>query len=78
MKNYLYAQKKKIEIDKWCEGVRLRQDPGQNYIMNWIMSNASWFRNAWDRSLCQTCGKSIECGHQVTNSCHKYQPIEDD
>lgn len=72
MKNYLHAQKKKIEIDKWCEGCNITRDPGQDYVISWIHQNASWFRKAWGKSLCKSCHFSPECGHKVLKVCSTY------
>ena len=73
MKRYLIIQKKKIEIDKWCEGCNLSQDPGQEYMMAWIEQNGAWFRQAWERSLCKSCHFSLECGHKVQQKCDNFQ-----
>ncbi len=41
MHKYMSTQRKKIEIDKWCEGSRINQDPGQAYVLDWIFTNAA-------------------------------------
>ncbi|KAA3614663.1 MAG: hypothetical protein D8M58_09390 [Calditrichaeota bacterium] len=69
MKQYILAQKKKIEIDKWCEGCSITKDPGQEYIISWILQNGAWFRQAWEMSLCKNCSLSSECGHEVRQQC---------
>jgi len=75
MKEYLKAQKKKIEIDKWCEGCNLTRDPGQEYIISWIFNNAQWFRDSWEKSLCKSCHLSQQCGHNVLQSCGSFRKI---
>ena len=75
MKDFLVAQKKKIEIDKWCEGCNQTKDPGQEYIISWIDQNGAWFRKAWDRSLCKSCCFSEQCGHNVLLQCDGYKKI---
>lgn len=72
MYKFLFAQKKKIEVDKWCEGIHLKADPGQKYVFDWINENAAWFREAWAKSLCQSCRQYHDCGHEVAQSCDDY------
>lgn len=72
MNKFIRIQKKKIEIDKWCEGCSAHRDPGQLYILEWIFKNAAWFRHAWENSLCQSCQLSDECGYNVLKQCDKY------
>ena len=73
MQKFLFAQIKKIEIDKWCKGLYLKADPGQEYVLNWISENAAWFREAWTKSLCRSCCQYHECGHEVAQSCDNYE-----
>ena len=73
MKKFVNVQIKKIEIEKWCEGIRINQDPGKHYILNWIFSNAASFRMAWERSLCKECFHSDQCGHLVLTNCDMYE-----
>ena len=73
MKTYIQAQKKKIEIDKWCEGCKRLEDPGKEYILTWIDQNGAWFRAAWEESLCKSCRLSQECGYNVLKSCANYR-----
>lgn len=73
MFHYMKAQIKKIEIDKWYEGCRIKRDPGYSYILDWINKNAARFRSAWELSCCRECLKSIECGHQVLEKCDSFE-----
>ena len=75
MKEYLRAQKKKIEIDKWCEGCSITRDPGQEYVISWIDQNGAWFREAWNKSLCKSCYLANKCGHKVLKHCNGYNKI---
>lgn len=65
----MYAQIKKIDIDKWYEGCRIKRDPGQVFIITWIKNNAAWFRKAWEYSLCKNCCFVNECGYKVKQDC---------
>lgn len=69
MKNYMHSQKKRIELDKWIEGCRIKKDPGSSFILNWIKDNAQQFRYDWERSLCCECDNSDDCGHNVVQNC---------
>jgi len=73
MYKFLFAQKKKIEIDKWFKGIHLKTDPGQEYVLHWINENAAWFRDAWLKSRCKSCCKSHDCGHEVLEACDDYK-----
>ncbi len=73
MHKYMSTQRKKIEIDKWCEGSRINQGPGQAYVLDWIFINAAWFRQAWESSLCKDCSQSGNCGHLVLQECNEFQ-----
>lgn len=73
MKNYMYVQKKKIEIEKWCEGCRLNHDPGDTYVMEWILNNGAWFREAWEKSLCNKCLFDQQCGYEVREECVRFK-----
>ena len=73
MKDFLLAQAKKIQIDKWCEGCNQAKDPGQEYVISWIDQNGEWFRQAWEKSLCKSCHNSVQCGHKVAQRCTRFQ-----
>ena len=60
---------RKIEIDKWIEGVKRNGDPGNSYVMEWILLNAKEYREKWDISLCKVCGKCEECGYNILSAC---------
>ncbi len=73
MNDYMFTQKKKIEIDKWNEGCRIQCDPGEEYIMGWIEVNGGWFRSAWDQSLCKNCCLVKRCGFKLRHECGEFQ-----
>jgi len=72
MSEYMIAQLKRIEIEKWYEGIRRQSDPGSDFVVWWILNYGSWFRNAWDDSLCSQCCNNQNCGHEVRTTCNKY------
>lgn len=78
MREYLKIQKQKIEIDKWNEGCRRAEDPGQDYVIRWIESNGDWFRQAWEGSLCKACKRMLICGIELRDCCEIYNPVDED
>ena len=72
MNEFMKAQKKCIERDKWLEGCRIESDPGVKYIMDWIKNNAAEFRMSWESSLCKNCHYSNNCGFELKQDCVKY------
>lgn len=69
---FFFVQKHRIEHDKWCEGIRIQNDPGKEYIMDWIEKYAGNFRWAWNQSLCSNCQKYQQCGLLVRQQCEAY------
>ncbi|MBD3377486.1 hypothetical protein GF406_20830, partial [candidate division KSB1 bacterium] len=53
MDKFLKVQVKKIELDKWYEGIRIKRDPGSEFIMKWIQHYAADYRTSWNDSLCK-------------------------
>jgi len=68
----MQVQIKKIEVDKWCEGCKIQDDPGQEYVIDWIEHHGQWFRNAYEASCCKGCRNWSECGHNVVPQCDSY------
>jgi hypothetical protein len=71
---FIESEKTKIDIDKWNRGVSLGKDPGDNYVLDWINLNASWFRTSWNNSKCKTCIHWKWCGWRVENNCEGHIP----
>ena len=67
-----HSQIKKIELEKWLEGTRIKNDPGDLYVMHWIEENSQKFRTAWGCSLCRTCTKASECGFKTMPECSSH------
>jgi hypothetical protein len=64
---------KKIDLDKFYEGIRIKDDPGQFFVVNWINLNAKNFRESWENSCCQHCKNWFRCGHEVKKECQDYE-----
>jgi ferredoxin len=73
MERFMKVQIKKIQMDKWCEGVKVKRDPGRDYILDWIQRNGYNFRIGWEASACKTCHHWHECGHKLAINCEFYQ-----
>lgn len=72
---YLKAQFKKMLTDKWDEGLKIRSDPGETYILQWIEHNAEKFRKKWENCQCRTCSNVLDCGFKEATDC-TYHIIE--
>ncbi len=73
---FMRAQIKRIEIDKWIEGVNSRRDPGPDYVFRWIGNNADAFRRQWEQSKCRACSNWYDCGHSVKTLCSEFKPTQ--
>jgi len=73
---FISSQMHKIDIDKWCEGFKIHEDPGQDFVINWINKNAKWFRKAWEKSSCKTCKHWEDCGWKVCCDCPNFKLLD--
>lgn len=74
----LYAQKRKIETDRFDEGMRIGHDPREDgdYDLEWVCSQKSVvFSKEWEKSQCRTCHKAKDCGYKVAQCCPYYWPV---
>ncbi len=76
MKKYMVSLRKRIEYEKWIEGIRIKRDPGVDFIYSWIQLNAAHFRKLWEESQCKICKSWEVCGYEVTKSCNNFNAIE--
>jgi len=74
----MFIQLKKISIDKWCEGVRIKNDPGEMYVLKWVEENSKEFSEKWDRSCCKTCKFLEDCGIELKEKCNRYSEEKGD
>lgn len=73
--NFLKAQVKSIETAKWYEGERRHQDPGDEFCVDWITSNAPVFRKQWEESRCCKCFNADKCGHKLVKRCKEFKKL---
>lgn len=73
---FMRAQIRRIEIDKWIEGVHRKCDPGSDYVFRWIGKYANDFRTQWERSQCKACSNWYDCGHAVRTMCPDFKPAQ--
>jgi len=72
--NFINAEVKAIEIAKWLAGERMKKDPGNDFVSQWIQNKAKKYRQKWKESKCQYC--SIEkCRYKNTSKCSKFKPV---
>lgn len=51
-KSFMDAQIDEMEKQKWLEGERIRRDPGDNYLKQWITNgSAAEFRKWWEENI---------------------------
>jgi len=70
---FLDVEMRKIDEDKYYEGVRRHCDPGQEYVIDWIQRNADNWRKEWDASCCQHCDSWKTCGQNVKEKCESFK-----
>jgi len=75
-KKFMETQRHKIDIDKWCEGIKINNDPGIDYVFNWINHNAIIFKKGWEESVCKNCYKWNDCGFKLLTDCENYAEME--
>ena len=72
-KLFFYAQIDKIEKDKWIQGQIQNSDPGEHYILEWVMLHAEAFRFDWNTSVCKECMNCSACGYNVFKTCSRFK-----
>ena len=79
---FLQTEMKKIDEDKYLEGLRSHNNPGIDFILDWIDCNAENWRIEWESSDCQHCLHWRVCGHKAIKECKDFiiddKEIEDD
>jgi hypothetical protein len=73
IEDFLNCEIKRIEIDKWNEGIRIQSDPGNSYVLYWVEVSASAFRIDWENSVCLSCKDRLDCGWTVKAKCNNYK-----
>jgi len=74
--DFMEAQVRRIEVDKWCQGERQHSDPGEDFVIDWVYANAKKFRDEWQHSLCQHCIRHRECGYYALSACNNFEQME--
>lgn len=72
----IYAEIRKIETDRFDEGLRIRRDPREDrdYDLEWALSNnPAIFQENWAKSLCKSCINWKECGFKCASDCKFYR-----
>jgi len=71
-KKYMLTQIHKIKIDKWNEGVKIQDDPGVEFIKEWIQKHGADFKKLWNKSCCKDCIHCNDCGYKVVEKCKDF------
>ena len=69
---FLHTEMKTIDEAKWYYGEKIKRDPGQEYIVDWINRNAKEWREKWEASVCQHCISWMECGEKLKINCDNF------
>jgi len=70
---FLKVEMKRINVKKWIKGEKIKADPGEEYIVEWIKKNGADFRKAWDSSKCKVCRFWDDCGYHVISICEEFE-----
>jgi len=69
---FIEIEMKKIDLDKYFQGIKIHKDPGQDYVMQWIDNNSANFRKKWEESDCKSCSHWKKCGINMCKDCQLY------
>lgn len=72
---FMKCQVKKIDIDKWYEGLRTHRDPSSEYIFSWVKENAQSYRDQWFNSKCISCPNWETCGWKAAEQCQEKEDV---
>jgi hypothetical protein len=73
--NFLKAQIKFLEEEKWYVGEKIHSDPGDKYIIEAIAKNSEMFRQRWSLSKCKDCYDGGKCGNLLKTKCEKFKEL---
>ena len=65
--DFMYCQIDKINYEK----IKFNRFDDA-FVIDWIASNSSNFRNCWEISLCKICKSNKLCGKDVLKNCNKF------
>lgn len=73
----IFSEIRKIETDRYDEGVRIGHDPRSDYDYDtkWIEIHGKEFDINWNLSLCKSCTCSRICGFKTATKCNYFSPI---
>jgi hypothetical protein len=72
---FIEAEIQHINDEKYYEGERLKNDPGDHFVFDWVSKHAKEFRDAWNLSKCSSCCFWKCCGKEVKIFCERYKSI---
>jgi hypothetical protein len=71
-KIFMMCQVKKIDKSKWYHGHHINDDPGTDFITDWIKHNAADYRGKWFSSSCKDCRSQLSCGWKAVSNCDNH------
>jgi len=91
--DFICLECERILFDKWIEGCRIHNDPGQEWIQFWINVNSVEYRREWETSICRCCHWCLKkdgthhykddkevmhfCGMNLLHECKNFKPMEE-
>ena len=72
-RKFIESERKKIDEDKYFQGILIKRDPGEVYIAEWIDKNAKKWREEWEKSKCQHCLHWKLCGYHIKTECNDFE-----
>jgi hypothetical protein len=67
MKTYLNNQIREALKYKWCKGVKIGKDPGEQAVSEWIQQHAEEYREEYEECLRKLLNKTIENAEKKMN-----------
>ena len=77
---FLKAEINAIDKSKFIESEKAKRDlffdsqgnPSQDFYIWWISNHGKSFREAWKKSLCQRCERTLQCKDCLREKCEKF------
>ena len=69
---FILCEIMRVDLDKWLDGCKKNEDPGNDYVLDWVTKNAAKYREQWESSKCYSCSKWHDCGWKALSECQDY------
>lgn len=65
--DYILSEYELLKREKWIEGIKRNNDPGDEFAYQWIQKNGEWFRQQWKKYNCSKCNYKYNCPNNFKN-----------